>query len=189
MQDKIFRFISKALSPLLSFSYCLIATILQNGDIMAVKAGLVIFLQVICFAYVLGKLFTPKADYLLETHSINERIFLYSACIIGLLLSKLWLNLLNIKGYEVLLITGSIFLSLTLVITIFWKISAHTTVFSGGAMIFVDSHTDILFWVFLLVSFLLGYIRVYLKAHTPMQVIAGIMLGTATSFAVRYYLN
>jgi hypothetical protein len=80
MKDKMLRFISKALSPLLSFSCCLLIIISQKEDVEAIKAGSIIFLQVICFAYILGRLFAPKADYLLEAHSINERIFLYSIC-------------------------------------------------------------------------------------------------------------
>lgn len=74
------------------------------------------------------------------------------------------------------------------IITLRWKISAHATGVGGliglllGMMIRENIyHLDFLMLVILLAG-LIGFARIWLSSHTPMQVYAGYALGTCILF-------
>ena len=79
-------------------------------------------------------------------------------------------------------------LCLALGITFFWKISMHMIGIGGltGALPALafrfGSDIWIVFSAVLLIAGLLGASRLYLKAHTPLQVHAGYILGTVVMF-------
>jgi hypothetical protein len=87
---------------------------------------------------------------------------------------------------------GALALLITALITVFWKISAHT-VASGGwcgalaglCLIMYDPPIYILFAV-LFTSGLTGYARLRLEAHTPAQVYSGYLLGFMCTFLLLY---
>lgn len=71
-----------------------------------------------------------------------------------------------------------------------WKISAHLTAFGGlcgGIMNFYLFYNDIpsvaLIGVLLCLALLLMYARLYIKAHTSLQVVCGYLLGLVTTSA------
>lgn len=97
----------------------------------------------------------------------------------------------NVVGYEVLkqmhpprLITGILLFNAVntvfiLLITLQWKISIHLFSYTSAiGLLFVQFGTVAL-WLFLLVP-LLMWSRIYLKAHTFMQTVAGTITGFAT---------
>ncbi len=77
---------------------------------------------------------------------------------------------------------------LALGITIFWKISMHMIGIGGltGAILALALHFGLDIWIVfsivLLIAGLLGTSRLYLKAHTSMQVHTGFILGSTIVF-------
>lgn len=74
------------------------------------------------------------------------------------------------------------------IINHWWKISAHLTGIGGllgGICSFGLSYAVLSFWpiiIVLLVALILMYARLYLDAHTPMQVVCGFILGLLSTF-------
>jgi membrane-associated phospholipid phosphatase len=74
------------------------------------------------------------------------------------------------------------------VINHWWKISAHLTGIGGllgGICSFALSYSMLpmaLIIIVLVLSLLLMYARLYLNAHTPLQVIGGYLLGLICTF-------
>lgn len=95
-------------------------------------------------------------------------------------------------GVIPLIMVGITFaLALITIITRFWKISAHSTGAAGATSFLLLAvirygEMDLLIPA-LLMAVLTGVLvsaRLYLKAHTPMQIIAGIALGVVVSFGI-----
>lgn len=71
----------------------------------------------------------------------------------------------------------------TLVVTVWWKISVHTTVAFGVNAVLVAAYGPPLL-AFLPVAAVTGWSRVALRDHTPAQTLAGAALGTLSVVAV-----
>ncbi|QHT67913.1 hypothetical protein GXP67_15335 [Rhodocytophaga rosea] len=109
-----------------------------------------------------------------------------------------YLFLRQMQGYfTMIVVLSSITFSIALVtlITVFWKISAHSVGICGmiGFLFgFYQKYADPqLFYPILVVILLAGLLmsaRLYLNAHTPAQVFAGGLLGLVISFATVYLL-
>ncbi|MRS64814.1 hypothetical protein GJJ30_26185 [Larkinella terrae] len=93
---------------------------------------------------------------------------------------------------EIGIVLGSITVSVTLVglISLFWKISAHSVGISGiaGALLGIAIKTGEVSLLYPLVAIivlagLLATARLNLNAHTPPQIAAGMALGLAVSLA------
>lgn len=88
-------------------------------------------------------------------------------------------------------------LLLLTVINRWWKISAHLTAMGGLlggvcslALCYATTFTTPVIIV-LTISLMLMYARIYLQAHTPLQVVAGYLLGIACTFTpnlIMYYV-
>ena len=77
-----------------------------------------------------------------------------------------------------------------------WKISAHLTGWGGlmggiAAYYLSISHMPSLLWMSVLMglSLLLMYARIYMQAHTPLQVVTGWLLGIMTTFIPNLLLH
>ena len=93
---------------------------------------------------------------------------------------------------EIAIILGSITISILLVgvISLFWKISAHSVGIGGSigalaAIMFKFSETDLLYTLtsFIVLAGLIASARLHLNAHTLSQVSAGLFLGMLVSLA------
>lgn len=93
---------------------------------------------------------------------------------------------------EIAIILGSITISILLVgvISLFWKISAHSVGIGGSigalaAIMFKFSETDLLYTLtaFIVLAGLIASARLHLNAHTLSQVCAGLFLGILVSLA------
>ena len=89
---------------------------------------------------------------------------------------------------------GVIGISITLIITLFWKISAHMMGVAGfGGVVFALSKLllpvsmEIMVGFFVLAG-LVGYARIKQDSHTLNQVLAGWVLGFAISYLAMMYL-
>jgi membrane-associated phospholipid phosphatase len=85
---------------------------------------------------------------------------------------------------KMLLLSGTISITLTVIINLFWKISAHMVGIGGvtGAMFVLAYLVKYpgAAWLMIILLFLAGLIgmaRLQLKAHTPMEVLGGFVLG------------
>lgn len=81
------------------------------------------------------------------------------------------------------------------IINQWWKISAHLTAMGGlfGSICSIalaySTLPTTLIIIVLLISLLLMYARLYLDAHTPMQVICGYLLGIVCTFIPNVVLD
>jgi membrane-associated phospholipid phosphatase len=73
-------------------------------------------------------------------------------------------------------------LVVTAAITRYWKISLHTAVAAGSATILTIVYGPALFTTGALVA-VIGWSRIQQRDHTPLQVLAGALLGTAIAAA------
>ncbi len=92
-----------------------------------------------------------------------------------------------IQGF---MLASIIAVGLALVITLFWKISMHMIGFGGltGAILALAFTFGLDIWllfsIVVIIAGLLGSSRLYLKAHTPMQVHAGFLLGACIVYFI-----
>lgn len=114
----------------------------------------------------------------------KQRFIPYLFTILGYMLCILWLNKLGINLFFTAPLIGAIIgLLIMLPINYFWKISAHLSAFGGlcgGVFTFAIIHatTPVISFVgFVLLSGLLGWARMELKAHTLGQVCCGWLNG------------
>lgn len=83
--------------------------------------------------------------------------------------------------------------AITLLITIWWKISFHTIGSGGliGALLAISLKLDAALQMYILVVLLIAGIvstaRLLLSAHTPLQIIAGFLTGLTGSFLWMYF--
>lgn len=88
----------------------------------------------------------------------------------------------------IVVIGAIIALIIVTLINHFWKISAHLTGIGGllgGVCSYAIYYSRMPFYLIisiLLAALLLMYARIYLNAHTPMQVVCGFLLGIITTF-------
>jgi len=143
-------------------------------------------------------LYRLKVVKSLEMNELEDRRIPYLLTVVIYVAITAFFSLNDNWGHlpEISLILASITFSLSMValISLFWKISAHAVGISGtvGAMIgiairFEESH---LFYPILLLIVLMGFLisaRLHLNAHTPLQVLAGTLLGlTISLLAVQF---
>lgn len=76
---------------------------------------------------------------------------------------------------------------LVILITRHWKISAHALGVSGplAAIVYVLGWPG---FVFSLLLFLVGWSRLYLKVHTPSQILAGGIMGFSLTYMQIYFI-
>ncbi|MFH8484466.1 phosphatase PAP2 family protein [Streptomyces longisporoflavus] len=79
-------------------------------------------------------------------------------------------------------------LSMTLLITLSWKISVHTAVASGVTAVLLVTYGPVLLW-FVPVPVLTAWSRVTLKDHTPVQTVAGAVVGATVATAVYRFVR
>ncbi|GGV22968.1 hypothetical protein GCM10010277_02280 [Streptomyces longisporoflavus] len=79
-------------------------------------------------------------------------------------------------------------LSMTLLVTLGWKISVHTALASGVTAVLLVTYGPVLLW-FVPVPVLTAWSRVTLKDHTPVQTVAGAVVGAAVATAVYRFVR
>lgn len=124
---------------------------------------LVNIISVIGFYYFLSPTISHIAD-LENAHFIDDRLMLF---------------LLFVNG-------------ISLLITLFWRISIHTTALAAFFSMFfvVTAIYSLVWWVVCLVALpAVAWARYYLRAHTPMQILGGCLLGIACPFIFSYVVK
>jgi hypothetical protein len=130
----------------------------------------------------------------LNMDSREERIYPYAATSIFFFLTTYMIYQINISPvYYYVMIAASICAVATLLINIYWKISAHTVSMGGMLGILVALQSVLLIdilWliaVTIMLAGLVGFARLRAGTHTQAQVYAGYVLGYLVSFLLVLY--
>lgn len=98
-------------------------------------------------------------------------------------------KILHLPSFMLLVALGAIFaLIIVTIVNLWWKISAHLTGIGGllgGICSFALYYAQFPIGLMLVVtgiSLFLMYARLYLDAHTPLQVVCGFLLGLLSTF-------
>jgi hypothetical protein len=130
----------------------------------------------------------------LNMDSKEERLYPYAATSIFFFLTTYMIWQINISPvYYYVMLAASILAVITLLINIYWKISAHTVSMGGIIGILIALQTVLLIdilWLIaisLLLAGLVGYARLKAGTHTQAQVYLGYILGYLVSFLLILY--
>lgn len=198
MNKIVAKIISIALHPVVM--PCLMMLILFNSgtvvSMYSINLKLRLFLIIAVCTLVMpmvifSVLYWLKAIKSLELYSHRERVvpFLFSLIFYGFSVFILMGNS-GLFVIKYLMIAASVALFITILISYYWKISAHM-VGIGGATGFIIALS--LFWgadvkLFLLTAILLsgvvGSSRLVLQEHSPLQIYSGYMVGILSMLGV-----
>lgn len=132
----------------------------------------------------------------LDISDRSERFKPFVATLICYLAATWYVWELNAPSWLVAFFVGATLAGIIeLLVTIRWKISAHTGSIGGlaGAIFWLASSSIIwgnpLVWISLAVAAVgaVAWARLYLDRHTPMQVLAGALVGALTVYLSLYF--
>jgi len=131
----------------------------------------------------------------IELGNREERTLPFIVVVIFFYLTyQLFLNYNLPSVFYLFLLSGIVIVTISLLINFLWKISAHMMGVGSmvGAMIGLHAGLQIdLFWTIIsgiLISGLVGFARLRLKAHSPAQVYGGFCLGATLVWAMFWFL-
>lgn len=163
----------------------------QNHDFSAVIYVFAVTLICTLIIPLGSSLYLLKKGEILSLHMVNkeERFLPFAISASALFLGYYVLfELLSIESMILIqmFFMGSLFAVIFgMAITLKWKISVHMIGVGGftGAVLLINAHVDevLLFPLILLImiSGLVGYSRLHMKAHSGSQLVAGYLLGIA----------
>lgn len=191
---KFANLISYLFHPLLMATYgCLLIFFGLTNSIYFIftpfRIKLVVTLTVFAFTFllpVLNLLILYKMNYIssLKIENGKERTFpllITAFCYFGLFYLVYDFNIW--PAIKLFVLGGGICIFLVTIINLWWQISAHMTGIGGmfGALlalsIFLQMPIFITISLCLLIAGLVGFARLYLKAHNQAQIYAGFSLG------------
>lgn len=136
----------------------------------------------------------------LHVESLRERRLPYLVCAIIYAIATYlfgWqLQPIGEMAPQIAILLGSVTLSMIIIaaISLFWQISAHATGMGGAigviASLLIRFDDQLLLLPLLLTIVISGFLlsaRLYLNAHTPAQIIAGLACGLLVSSGAVYY--
>ena len=181
------------------------STILIRSEQATVQFNYILSIQILLAVIIpIGSLYVMYRSNIITSLSLPDRkeripvliITLFYYLLTYYFLRKIHVNNLDFLGAFMSFLSGGIILSgLCLLITFFWKISIHAIGISGLAgaflgfseLLFPVQNEDEITIINILLLLLVGIIcsaRLHLKAHSFLQIIAGIILG----FLVEYFI-
>ncbi|MEN8226138.1 MAG: hypothetical protein ABFS05_12345 [Bacteroidota bacterium] len=202
MEKRIARAISIVFHPLFIPTY-FIAVLMNLNVFFALmipaeakwKILLLVLLTSAVFPMlILYSMYRFKLIKSLNMDSKEERLYPYAATSIFFFLATYMIWQINISPvYYYVMLAASMLAVLTLLINIYWKISAHTVSMGGilGIMVALQSVLliDILWLIAitLMLAGLVGFARLRAGTHTQAQVYLGYILGYLLSFFLVMY--
>lgn len=194
---RIAQIISLGLHPIL-MPFCAMCVLVYMGPysfLFTAKGKFLILLIVFMFTLVLPILFILIIRWFgfissLHLEKQKDRIapllFAILSCYFnGLLFHKIT----TLPPIFSQIMIGLSFLLLILVgITRFWKISLHMAAVGGFlSLIYWSNYANVLFPIMILLSGILGTVRLYLRRHTPAQVYLGFLVGASFMSSFFYF--
>ena len=202
MEARIARIISIVFHPLLIPTF-FIAVLMHLDVFFALMIPSDSKWKIVALIFITSAIFPSMVVYGMYRFGIlsslymekrEERLYPYLASSIFLILVTYMIWQINISPvYYYVLLASSILSVLTLLINLFWKISAHTVAMGGviGILIALQSVLLIdLLWllvIVLMIGGLVGFARLRVGSHTQAQVYAGYVLGFLTSYLLILY--
>ncbi|MEA3505382.1 MAG: hypothetical protein U9R32_09360 [Bacteroidota bacterium] len=192
MEKLIAKWISFVFHPLLIPTYVLLLLFNLNlfvFDLISYQGKMLLLFLVFLVSYVMPVViifFYIKMDWVKSIYmeSKEERILPIFTVALFVLGAAFLLKQLNISVIIYLFLSGMSMLSMiVLVITYYWKISLHTVAAGSiagsflGLAISYNVSINGLIYALILISGLVGFARLKLKAHNAMQVYAGYIVG------------
>lgn len=202
MEKRIAKIISIIFHPLLMPTYLI--TVLMNLNIFFALMiphdakwkiiVLVLITSAIFPMIILYGMYRLKLVKSLTVESREERLYPYIATTIFFFLSCYLIWQINISPvYYYCLLGASILALFTLLINIFWKISAHTIAIGGVLGIFIGLQSVLLIdllWLIVIIIFIggaIGFARLRAGSHTQAQIYMGYVIGFLTTFLLILY--
>ncbi len=202
MEERLAKVISVIFHPLLIPTY-LIAVLINLNVFFALMIPdeakwkiiiLVLITSAIFPLIILYGMYRLKLVKSLLIDSREERLYPYIATSIFFFVSCYMIWQINISPvYYYCLLGASILAVLTLLINIFWKISAHTVSMGGVLGILIGLQTVLLIDIMLLIvitiliSGIVGFARLRAGTHTQAQIYTGYILGFFGTFLLILY--
>jgi len=181
------------------------STVLIRSEQATVQFNYILSIQMLLAVIIpIGSLYVMYRSNIITSMSIpnrKERIPIFIITLFYYLLTYYFLRKIHVTNLDFLgafmsFLTGGIVLTgLSLLITFFWKISIHAIGISGLAgaflgfseLLFPVLNADEMIIINILLLLLIGVVcsaRLYLKAHSFLQIIAGITLGFGVEYLV-----
>ena len=202
MEERIAKVISVVFYPLLIPTY-IIAVLINLNVFFALMIPdeakfkiiiLVLITSAIFPLIVLYGMYRLKLVKSLLLDSREERLYPYIATSIFFFVSCYMIWQINISPvYYYCLLGASILAVLTLLINIFWKISAHTASMGGALGILTGLQAVLLIdimWLIaiaILISGIVGFARLRAGSHTQAQIYSGYVVGFLGTFLLILY--
>ncbi len=202
MEERLAKVISVIFHPLLIPTY-LIAVLINLNVFFALMIPdeakwkiiiLVLITSAIFPLIILYGMYRLKLVKSLLIDSREERLYPYIATSIFFFVSCYMIWQINISPvYYYCLLGASILAVLTLLINIYWKISAHTVSMGGVLGILIGLQTVLLIDIMLLIvitiliSGIVGFARLRAGTHTQAQIYTGYILGFFGTFLLILY--
>lgn len=197
MQFRLSKFISYLFQPLLMPFYCISIIFSLNSFMvynLSFKSRLLILSLIFIITFVLPVctflfLYFRKIISSIEMHDRKERTLPFLITSIYLYITFYLLQQFLLPAFVYLTLLGGIVSVLaTLLINLFWKISAHMVGIGGllGLIMGISFRYSLDFLALICILFfiagLIGYARLYLSSHKPAQVYSGFLLGFLSLF-------
>jgi len=202
MEERIARIISVVFHPLLIPSY-FIAVLMSLNVFFAMMIPVESRWMIIALVLITSAIFPTIVMYgmyrfglikSLTMETREERLYPYLATVIFFLMATYMIWEINISPvYYYVMLSASLLAVLTLLINIYWKISAHTVSLGGVLGILVALQSVLLLdllWLVattILISGLVGFARLRAGSHTQAQVYTGYAVGFLVSFLLILY--
>ncbi len=202
MEARIARILSIVFHPLLIPTY-FVAVLMNLNVFFALMIPVRARWQIIVLILITSAIFPMITMYGMYRFRLiksvimenrEERLYPYLATSIFFFLATYMVWQINISPvYYYVMLGASILAILTLLINIYWKISAHTVSMGGvlGILIALQSVLLLdLLWLIaatVFVSGLVGFARLRAGSHTQAQIYAGYLLGFLVTFLLILY--
>ena len=181
------------------------STFLIRSEQASLQFNYILSIQILLSVIIpIGSLYVMYRSKIITSMSIpdrKERIPIFIITLFYYLLAYYFLRKIHVTNLDFLgafmsFLTGCIILTgLSLMITFFWKISIHAIGISGLAgaflgfseLLFPVLNADEMIIINILLLLLIGVVcsaRLYLKAHSFLQIIGGITLGFGVEYLV-----
>ncbi len=204
MEIRLARIISVVFHPLLMPTY-IIAVLMQLNVYFALMIPFDAKWKIIALVFITSALFPSMILLgmyrlgLVSTLSMDrreDRLYPYIATSFFFFLSAYMIWKINIPPVYFYCLLGAAILALsTLVVNVFWKISAHTVSMGGVIGAFAGLHALMfidLLWLIsisILLGGLVGFARLRAGSHSQAQVYSGYLLGFLVMYLlIRYFL-
>ncbi len=202
MEARIARILSIVFHPLLIPTY-FVAVLMNLNIFFALMIPVRARWQIIVLILITSAIFPMITMYgmyrfrLIKSMGMEnreERLYPYLATSIFFFLATYMVWQINISPvYYYVMLGASILAILTMLINIYWKISAHTVSMGGVLGILIALQSVLLLdmlWLIaatVFVSGLLGFARLRAGSHTQAQIYAGYLLGFLVTFLLILY--